>query len=92
MSFQSNAAALRSGVPALFVNYESSGRELCRYFGLPCIEAENFDIGRTVREYFEAADYTGFEERMNKKYAEFIGFLRENGVDPDDIIGKVIEK
>lgn len=92
MSFQSNVAALKAGVPALFVNYESSGRELCRYFGLPCIEAENFDSGRTVREYFEAADYTGFEERMKKKYAEFIGFLRENGVDPDGIMGKIIEK
>ncbi|MBP0965274.1 MAG: glycosyltransferase [Oscillospiraceae bacterium] len=92
MSFANNAAAMRCGVPALFVNYDAAGRELCRFFGLPSIEAEEFDKNKSVSEYYEAADLSLFRSKIDRNFREFTEFLSENGVKLCSALEKVIVK
>lgn len=83
MNFHNNILAVRSGVPALFINYETLGREVCKYFGLPCMEIEDFDFNRSQTEYCKMADYSEFKARYGACRNNFKNFLNENGIDID---------
>ena len=91
-NFQSNVMAIRAGVRALFINYETGGAELCKFFELPSIELSQFDSGKTVMDYYRMADYSKFRKALSKNYAEFKAFLEENGIFVDDIDSLIIEK
>ncbi len=80
MNFYHNVLSLQAGVPALFINYETSGRELCRFYHLPCIEIDQFDASKSVQEYYYMADYTDFYPLLQQKYKQFLEYLSENGV------------
>ena len=92
MDFYNNVVALYAGVPALFVNYETTGREMCRFFSLPCIEISEFDDTKTVADHMRCADYTDFKASIDSNYRKYIGFLSENGVEIGNTAGRIIEK
>ncbi len=92
MNFHNNVLAVQSGVPALFLNYETSGREMCRFFGLPHIEIAQFRMDEPVEVYYEMADYTEFEKGIKKKQAQFLDFLDKNGVAADNFEDRIIVK
>jgi len=92
MNFFNNVMAVRSGVKALFINYETSFREICRFFGLPCIEVKQFDSKLSIDEYFKSADYSGFLKEIDRKRNNYISFLKANGIEINDIDSCIIEK
>lgn len=92
MDFYHNVAALQAGVPALFVTYETTGRELCRFFKLPCIDISEFDSRKTVKDYYRMADYSLFKASIDDNYRKFIDFLTANGVKVHSVNSRVIKK
>ncbi len=92
MNFFHNALAVRRNVPALFVNYETCGRELCELFRLPYIDISEFDEDKSIEEYYEMADYSEFQKAVRANYSSFCSFLSENGVTINGITGRIIEK
>lgn len=92
MNFYNNAAALAAGVPALFINYETTGRELCLFFGLPSIEIVQFDAKKTIEHYYRLADYSTFAEKLERNFEEYKAYLAENGVANGAYGKRIIEK
>lgn len=92
MNFYHNAAAILNGVPAMFVNYETCGKELCDFFNLPNINVADFDETKSISEYLKMADYSNFALSYSSKYESFCNFLRENGVYTRKSVLNVIEK
>lgn len=88
MNFYNNVVALQSAVPALFVCYETTGREMCKFFNLPNIDISEFNPKKSVLDYLKYADYSSFVSSIDQKYDVFSKFLSENGVK----INRVIEK
>lgn len=92
MDFYNNAAALQAGVPALFITYETIGRELCKFFKLPCVDINKFDSGKKINDYYQMADYSSFKKTIDDNYRTFVDFLRENGLDIHDSKSRIIKK
>ena len=92
MNFYNNVAALYAGVPALFVNYETTGREMCKFFSLPFIEVSEFDDTKCAADYLQCADYTDFKASIDGNYQKYLDFLSENGVEAGGAAGRIIEK
>lgn len=88
MNFYNNVVALQSGIPALFVCYETTGREMCKFFNLPNIDISEFNVKKSVSDYCKLADYSSFVSSIDQKYDVFRKFLSENGVK----INRVVEK
>lgn len=64
MRFHGNVIAMQNGLRALFVVSDSRTRELTEYFGLPVLEAKEFDSKKTLEEYWEMAKPTEFLTRL----------------------------
>lgn len=92
MNFSNNIMALYSGVPALFINYESTGKELCKLFNLPNIDIEKFDENKKIDEYYKLCDYKDFVNSLNSVYDDFKDFLQENDIQINCSLNKIIEK
>lgn len=92
MNFHDNVMALQSGVPALFIAYESSAREMCKYFCLPMIDISQFDDSKKLEEYYQMADYSDFLKSIDARYNVFREFLNENNLVVDDFQRKVVNK
>lgn len=92
MNFQNNILAMQSGVPALFINYESTGRELCKTFDLPCININDFDEEKSLKDYYNLVDLRKFINSIDSKYKDFNSFLKRNGIKVIDIENRIIEK
>ena len=92
MVFQNNIVALSENVPALFICYESSERDLCRYFGLPYIDIGDFDPNKDVKYYYSLADYGRFRAKYAQLLTSYTDFLNENGVAISKLNNRIIEK
>jgi hypothetical protein len=74
-----NVTALASGVPALYVVYDSRTREFADLFGIPTLDAyreEEFSFEAA----YDPARYTTFTRRYAELYQEMRCFLDENGL------------
>lgn len=92
MNFANNIIAMQSSVPALFINYESIGRELCKHYALPSIDISDFDDKKRLIDYYSMVDLSEFKKRIDKRYSEYCAFLKKNGIKVSDIEGRIIEK
>lgn len=93
MNFHHNVVGMHAGgIPALFITYESIGKELCQFHGLPSIDIEDFDGSKNVMEYYRMADYSSFIEKLDTNYNSFITFLNENGIYDTRIQSRIVEK
>lgn len=80
LRFHGNVMALWSGIPALFVNSDSRTKELCDFYGLPCINIEAFDSSKPIEYYYELANYEKFLERYDECRNTYINFLQKNNL------------
>lgn len=78
MRFHGNIIAMQNGLRALFVVSDSRTRELTEYFGLPVLEAKEFDEQKTLREYWEEADPSKFLSRLPALRQRLEGFAEKN--------------
>lgn len=92
MALQNNIMALHEKIPALFLCYETSDREICRFLDLPYLNMEDFDPQKSVYDYYGMADYGDFKSGLRRKKSAYIDFLKENGVSLPQVKSRVIEK
>ena len=92
MNFYNNVMALQSKIPALFINYETVGKELCKHYKLPSIDINNFDAKKEIAEYYRMADYSEFFSCIEKRFIEFCNFIKENKVSLSNICNRFVEK
>jgi polysaccharide pyruvyl transferase WcaK-like protein len=74
-----NVTALASGVPALYVVYDSRTREFAELLGIPTLDAykeEEFSFDAA----YDPARYAAFARRYAETYQEMRRFLDENGL------------
>jgi hypothetical protein len=74
-----NVTALASGVPALYVVYDSRTREFAELLGIPTLDAykeEEFSFDAA----YDPARYATFARRYAETYQEMRRFLDENGL------------
>ncbi|PNV62603.1 hypothetical protein C0033_08580 [Clostridium sp. chh4-2] len=79
--FHGNVAALRSGIPTLWITHDSRTQELVDLFGLPYMPIEAIPKVRFLGELVEKCDYTQFYKNYDYLRNEYIAFLNENFLD-----------
>ena len=72
--------ALRCGVPAAIVPFESRTRELAEFHAIPLILPEEIAPGDTVAKFADTFDFDAMRKRHRENFAVFIDFLRRNGL------------
>jgi hypothetical protein len=80
MRFHGNMAALRSGIPALNLVFDTRTRELCEYLCLPTIELSRFSSDVPLSELYDQADFALFNATYGLKRQRYIAFLERQGL------------
>ena len=80
MRFHGNVIAMQNGLRSLFVVSDSRTRELTEYFGLPVLEAKEFDSKKTLEEYWEMAKPTEFLTRLPVLRKRLGNFAQKNNL------------
>lgn len=78
--FHGNVAALRNGVPALFIVHDSRTKELTEAMHLPHITYSTLSKVKSVEELLDYCDYSDYEKNIGKLYKNYVDFLEENGL------------
>ncbi|MCR6663255.1 MAG: polysaccharide pyruvyl transferase family protein [Luteimonas sp.] len=78
--FHGNMAALQAGVPALTLLTDSRTKELCDFLNLPSLNLAHC-VRMDFRELYERTDFDLFNATFATKYANYLDFLRHNGLD-----------
>ncbi len=72
--------ALRCGVPAAIVPFESRTRELAEFHAIPLVLPEEIQPGDTIDKFAERFDFDAMRKRHRENFAAFLDFLRKNGL------------
>nr|WP_246322099.1 polysaccharide pyruvyl transferase family protein [Nocardioides panzhihuensis] len=75
-----NVAAVLAGTPAMVIAHDSRVLELCDYHGLPYTMLDSITPETTVDELYQAADYTGFHNRLAEGWKRLTAFLDNAGL------------
>lgn len=90
--FHGNVVSVLAGVPALFVVFDSRTRELTDFFGLPTIDAADFDPHKPLEYYCQLADYSRFNQRYPALLENFMEFCLENGLELTSGMGPYFDR
>lgn len=74
-----NLLALATGVPALYVTYDSRTREFVETLGIPFVESRLMDRF-SFRRAWEKADFDRFERTYAERFGDLVAFLDENNM------------
>ena len=78
--FHGNTAAVVGTTPALYLIPDLRAEEMCRFFKLPFIKAQDFDETKDIRYYYEKADYAEFNKNYKAAFDNFTDYCEKNGV------------
>ena len=78
--FHGNMAAIRNGVPALWIVHDSRTAELVETLHLPHIAIEKFGEIKDAEEMLEYCDYSDMYESYRKLCNNYVDFLEENHI------------
>ncbi len=73
--------ALRCGVPAAIVPFESRTRELAEFHAIPLVLPEEVRPGDTIEKFADRFDFNAMRKRHRENFAVFLDFLRTNGLE-----------
>ena len=79
--FHGNMAALRNGIPALWVVHDSRTRELVETINLPHIELESVCRVKSINQLINYCDYSETRKKYKDLCKKYIDFLEENELD-----------
>ncbi len=79
--FHGNVAAMRSGIPALWIVHDSRTKELTQIFDLPSIDYLKLSKIKCVEELIDYCSYEKFYKKYPRMFHEYNQFLKENGID-----------
>ena len=77
--FHGNMIALQNGVPAVVIAHDSRTTEMCEFMKIPYHPVDRCDLGNLEKLYNEA-DFSAFSANYKTLFANYCGFLEENGV------------
>ena len=72
--------ALRCGVPAAIVPFESRTRELAEFHAIPIVQPDEIRPGDTIRTFAGRFDFDAMRKRHRENFAAFADFLHRNGL------------
>ncbi len=72
--------ALRCGVPAAIVPFESRTRELAEFHAIPVVRPEEIASGDAIAKFQDRFDFEALRKRHRENFASFLDFLRKNGL------------
>ena len=76
-----NIIALQQGVPSVFITYDSRIREISELMHLPFLDVSNSStIQWDLRELYNQADFSKFEQIYLDRYYNYVQFLETNDV------------
>ena len=78
--FHGNMAALRCGIPALWITHDSRTSELVKALSLPNIPISEAAKYRYAEDLIEHCDYSRFYKAYPKMVKEYVQYLNENGI------------
>ena len=78
--FHGNIAALRNGVPALWITHDSRTAELVKSLHLPHITQETFSEVQSPQQLIEYISYTDFFKNYPNLFKNYIEYLTENHI------------
>ena len=78
--FHGNVAALRNGIPALFIVHDSRTKELVETMHLPHIGYNELNQVRSIQDLVQACDYEDFQKNYHRLTKNYVDFLEENGL------------
>lgn len=78
--FHGNMAALRNGIPALWITHDSRTRELTSYMHLPSIDATEISKVNKLEELLEYCDYTELKKNYKALSIKYVEYLNENNL------------
>ena len=78
--FHGNMAAIRNGVPALWIVHDSRTAELVETLHLPHIAIEKFGEIKDAEEMLEYCDYSDMYKNYRKLCNNYVDFLEENHI------------
>lgn len=78
--FHGNMAALRNGVPTLWIVHDSRTTELVNTLHLPKLEENEFMKIRNMKELINYCNYDDFYENYSVLHKNYIEFLEENHI------------
>lgn len=78
--FHGNVIAVNNGIPALFIYSDSRVQELCDFFKLPMIKANDFSSSKPLDFWYDKADYSEFNKLIPSKKLLFEEFCKKNNI------------
>lgn len=78
--FHGNIAAIRNGVPALWITHDSRTQELVDIFNLPYLHYDKLDEITRVEDLIEYCNYENFYKKYKLMYKRYVDFLAENEI------------
>ena len=72
--------ALRCGIPAAIVPFESRTRELAEFHAIPVVPPEEIEPGDTIAKFSDRFDFEAMRKRHRENFGRFLAFLHDNGL------------
>ena len=82
--FHGNVIALHNNIKSLFLTSDSRTEEMTDFFKLPTIHMSKFDRDKSIKYYFDKADYSQFNAQYPLVFANFMEFVKKNGLEIDE--------
>ncbi len=79
--FHGNVAALRCGIPALWITHDSRTKELTNLFHLPSIDVSQLQSINSLEDFMPYCSYDDFYKTYPGMFREYKSFLEENSID-----------
>lgn len=76
--FHRNVISILSGIPALFLTFDSRTKEMTDFFYLPSLDVSQMDLEKSLDYYYEMADYSQFKRNFPKLLDNFAEFCIKN--------------
>ena len=81
MRFHGNMMALQQRIPALWVTHDSRTIELTDFLQLPSIRISEVKMFKNLKQLYEMADYSKYNQIYPQLFANYVDFLDKNGID-----------
>ena len=81
MRFHGNMMALQQRIPALWVTHDSRTIELAEFLKLPSINISEVKMFKNLKQLYEKADYSKYNQIYTQLFTNYVDFLAKNGID-----------
>lgn len=84
-------ASLIQNIPAVLLARDLRVKEIGEFYDIPCYHYSELVKFKSIKEIFDAVDYTQFNKTYKLRYDNYIKFLNENGLESNLDNSKIID-